>query len=126
MRTDRVVEEQRYPGLAYYDMITVHVVKQQTSTKVCFNYLYIAYCSREWRTDLVPRVCLNRLEKRGYHVTSMTGVGQTCIWTLFRPLSEEEKQTSAPSIQENGKAMECTDGTNSNGDMSDQASGCSR
>ncbi len=94
--------------------------------KSVFNYLCIAYCSREWRTDLVPRVCLNRLEKRGYHVTSMTGVGQTCIWTLFRPLTEEEKQTLAPSLQENGKAMECTDETNSNGDMSVQASGCSR
>ncbi len=74
----------------------------------------------------MPRVCLNRLEKRGYHVVAMTGVGQTCIWTLFRPLNEEEKQISTPPLQENGKAMDCIEGTNSDGDMNEQASGCSR
>ena len=46
----------------------------------------------EWRTDSVPRIVIDRLERRGYSVVSMTGVGQTCIWTLHRPYTEEEKK----------------------------------
>ena len=45
----------------------------------------------EWRTDDVPRIVIDRLERRGYSVVCMTGVGQTCIWTLHRPFTEEEK-----------------------------------
>ncbi|XP_061173246.1 GTP cyclohydrolase 1 feedback regulatory protein-like [Saccostrea echinata] len=28
------------------------------------------------------RIILDKLEKRGYKVIAMTGLGQTCIWTL--------------------------------------------
>ncbi|XP_078315669.1 GTP cyclohydrolase 1 feedback regulatory protein-like [Crassostrea virginica] len=28
------------------------------------------------------RIILNKLEKRGYKLRAMTGLGQTCIWTL--------------------------------------------
>ncbi|XP_076442449.1 GTP cyclohydrolase 1 feedback regulatory protein-like [Babylonia areolata] len=44
----------------------------------------------EYRCDEPPRVVLNKLEKLGYHVISMTGVGQTCIWTLLKKSDEEE------------------------------------
>ena len=40
----------------------------------------------------MPRIVIDRLERRGYTVVSMTGVGQTCIWTLHRPFTEEEKK----------------------------------
>ncbi|VDI56206.1 Hypothetical predicted protein [Mytilus galloprovincialis] len=39
----------------------------------------------EWRSEDCARVVLNKLEKKGYKVVSMTGVGQTCIWTLNKP-----------------------------------------
>lgn len=29
-----------------------------------------------------PRIILNKLEEVGYKVIGVTGVGQTCIWTL--------------------------------------------
>ncbi|XP_053330499.1 GTP cyclohydrolase 1 feedback regulatory protein-like [Spea bombifrons] len=31
-----------------------------------------------------PRVALDRLEKIGYRVVSMTGVGQTLVWCLHK------------------------------------------
>ncbi|KAE8587666.1 hypothetical protein XENTR_v10022059 [Xenopus tropicalis] len=37
------------------------------------------YCVNE-----PPRVTLNKLEKLGYRVVSMTGVGQTLVWCLHK------------------------------------------
>ncbi|KAL5009169.1 hypothetical protein ScPMuIL_014750 [Solemya velum] len=39
----------------------------------------------EYRTADAPRVVMNKLEQKGYSVVAMTGVGQTCIWTLHKP-----------------------------------------
>ncbi|XP_033734438.1 GTP cyclohydrolase 1 feedback regulatory protein-like [Pecten maximus] len=39
----------------------------------------------EYRTPDPPRVVLDKLEKLDYHVVAMTGIGQTCIWTLHKP-----------------------------------------
>lgn len=36
----------------------------------------------EWYVDDPPCVVLNKLEKLGYRVVSMTGVGQTLVWCL--------------------------------------------
>lgn len=33
----------------------------------------------------VPRVVLNKLELKGYKVVGMTGIGQTCAWTMYKP-----------------------------------------
>ncbi|KAK2169644.1 hypothetical protein LSH36_8g08014 [Paralvinella palmiformis] len=38
----------------------------------------------EWNTPLTPRLVLNRLEQKGYRVVTMTGVGQTSIWTCHK------------------------------------------
>ncbi|CAF3299553.1 unnamed protein product [Rotaria socialis] len=38
----------------------------------------------EYRTDDCARVVLDKLEKLGYRVLSMTGIGQTCIWLLHK------------------------------------------
>jgi len=38
----------------------------------------------QYRTDLCPRMVLDRLETQGFKVIAMTGVGQTCIWTLHK------------------------------------------
>lgn len=39
----------------------------------------------EYRTDDPPRTVLNKLELMGYRVVAMSGIGQTCIWTLHKP-----------------------------------------
>ncbi|XP_038044235.1 GTP cyclohydrolase 1 feedback regulatory protein-like isoform X2 [Patiria miniata] len=39
---------------------------------------------KEWRSELLPRVVLDRLEGRGYRVIAATGMGQTMVWTLHR------------------------------------------
>lgn len=40
--------------------------------------------SSEYHVDEPPRVVLDKLEKLGYHVVSMTGVGQTLVWCLHK------------------------------------------
>lgn len=42
----------------------------------------------EYITPDVPRVVLNKLEKMGWKVAGMAGIGQTCCWTLHK--AEEE------------------------------------
>ncbi|XP_023235329.1 GTP cyclohydrolase 1 feedback regulatory protein-like [Centruroides sculpturatus] len=39
----------------------------------------------EYRTEDPPRKVLDKLAERGYRVVAMAGIGQTCIWTLFKP-----------------------------------------
>jgi hypothetical protein len=46
------------------------------------QYLFF---SAEWKSEDCPRIVLNKLEKKGYKVVAVTGVGQTCIWTLNKP-----------------------------------------
>ncbi|KAK6182707.1 hypothetical protein SNE40_010330 [Patella caerulea] len=43
----------------------------------------------EYKTYDPVRIVLNKLEKRGFRVIAMTGLGQTCIWTLHKPESNE-------------------------------------
>lgn len=38
----------------------------------------------EYLTPDVPRAVLDKLEKLGWKVVAMTGVGQTCCWTLHK------------------------------------------
>lgn len=40
--------------------------------------------SSEYIVDDPPRVVLDKLEKMGYYVQSMTGVGQTLVWCLHK------------------------------------------
>ncbi|XP_013412749.1 GTP cyclohydrolase 1 feedback regulatory protein [Lingula anatina] len=42
----------------------------------------------QYEVSCSPRVVLNQLEKKGYKVLGMTGIGQTCIWTLHLPLEQ--------------------------------------
>ncbi|XP_059176908.1 uncharacterized protein LOC131956470 isoform X2 [Physella acuta] len=51
----------------------------------------------QYRTEAAPRVVLEKLEKRGYKLVAMTGVGQTCIWTLHKEISDSEKALSSSS-----------------------------
>ncbi|OQV25141.1 putative GTP cyclohydrolase 1 feedback regulatory protein [Hypsibius exemplaris] len=55
---------------------------------------------QEYRTQDVPRVVLNKLALRGYRVEGMAGIGQTCIWTLFKP---DEKDATDLANVENAK-----------------------
>ncbi|NP_001086102.1 GTP cyclohydrolase 1 feedback regulatory protein [Xenopus laevis] len=38
----------------------------------------------EYYVNEPPRVTLNKLERLGYRVVSMTGVGQTLVWCLHK------------------------------------------
>ncbi|XP_001624167.2 GTP cyclohydrolase 1 feedback regulatory protein [Nematostella vectensis] len=40
---------------------------------------------KEYLSKHPPRVVLNKLGKIGYKVISSTGIGQTIVWTLFKP-----------------------------------------
>lgn len=51
-----------------------------------FNNWFCYRFSAEWMVDDPPRVVLNTLESLGYKVVGMTGIGQTCAWTLFKPI----------------------------------------
>ncbi|KAK3092524.1 hypothetical protein FSP39_003996 [Pinctada imbricata] len=39
---------------------------------------------KQYQCNDSPRIVLDKLEKKGYRVVAMTGVGQTCIWTLHK------------------------------------------
>lgn len=39
---------------------------------------------QEYMTNLTPREVLNLLEKEGWKVIGMAGIGQTCAWTLHK------------------------------------------
>ncbi|XP_070576966.1 GTP cyclohydrolase 1 feedback regulatory protein-like isoform X1 [Ptychodera flava] len=45
----------------------------------------------EYTCPDVPRIILNKLEKIGYRVAGMTGIGQTCIWTMYKPDKSMER-----------------------------------
>lgn len=40
--------------------------------------------SSEYHVDEPPRLVLDKLEKIGFRLLSMTGVGQTLVWCLHR------------------------------------------
>ncbi|KAF4083872.1 hypothetical protein AMELA_G00122380 [Ameiurus melas] len=42
----------------------------------------------EYYVDEPPRLVLDKLEKLGYRVMTMTGVGQTLVWCLHKETSE--------------------------------------
>ncbi|CAO4374608.1 hypothetical protein L5515_011911 [Caenorhabditis briggsae] len=39
---------------------------------------------QEYITKWSPRKVLNQLEKEGWQVVAMAGIGQTCAWTLYK------------------------------------------
>ncbi|RXN35031.1 GTP cyclohydrolase 1 feedback regulatory [Labeo rohita] len=42
----------------------------------------------EYHVDEPPRLVLDKLDKIGYRVVSMTGVGQTLVWCLHKETSD--------------------------------------
>jgi len=60
----------------------------QQFVSVCFClfvfFSLISKFSSEYRTDDCARIVLDKLEKLGYRVISMTGIGQTCVWLLHK------------------------------------------
>ena len=49
-----------------------------------FQSWHILFYSQQYQCNDAPRIVLDKLETRGYRVVAMTGVGQTCIWTLHK------------------------------------------
>lgn len=43
--------------------------------------------SSEYHVDEPPRLVLDKLEKIGFRLLSMTGVGQTLVWCLHREMA---------------------------------------
>ncbi|XP_046877758.1 GTP cyclohydrolase 1 feedback regulatory protein-like isoform X2 [Hypomesus transpacificus] len=41
----------------------------------------------EYHVEEPPRVVMDKLEKMGFSVISMTGVGQTLVWCLHKDIS---------------------------------------
>lgn len=46
----------------------------------------------EYHVEEPPRIVLDKLEKIGYRVVNMTGVGQTLVWCLHKETSELNPQ----------------------------------
>ncbi|XP_066539746.1 GTP cyclohydrolase 1 feedback regulatory protein isoform X1 [Hoplias malabaricus] len=42
----------------------------------------------EYHVDEPPRLVLDKLEKLGYKVVTMTGVGQTLVWCLHKEATD--------------------------------------
>lgn len=74
-------------------MLTSLVIELNCSASIlkliscCFFLLFIY--SQEYISQDTVRIILNKLEKRGYKLKAMTGLGQTCIWTLHKELDDE-------------------------------------
>lgn len=47
-------------------------------------FILSLYNSWEYYVQDAPRIVLDKLEKCGYRVVSMTGVGQTLVWCLHK------------------------------------------
>lgn len=45
-------------------------------------------------TDLNVRQVLDQLEKRSYRLVGMSGMGQTCVWTMWKPTSSSNEEES--------------------------------
>lgn len=66
------------------------IVKIQTSIicirNICVNnFLSFFFYSSEYKSPDPPRIILDKLELKGYKVLAMSGIGQTCVWTLHKP-----------------------------------------
>lgn len=56
--------------------------------KNSFHFFGLVYNSWEYYVNDAPRIVLDKLEKCGYRVISMTGVGQTLVWCLHKEMRE--------------------------------------
>lgn len=45
-------------------------------------------------TNLNVRCALDLLEKRGFRLVGMSGMGQTCVWTMWKPLPSNSDEES--------------------------------
>ena len=63
-----------------------------SSSRVMFYFEYLHYENffffKVWETELLPREVLDLLETKGYNVVSTTGIGQTYVVTLRKPLND--------------------------------------
>eukprot|EP00056_Hartaetosiga_gracilis_P020085 m.17526 g.17526 ORF g.17526 m.17526 type:complete len:88 (+) comp8152_c0_seq1:139-402(+) len=51
--------------------------------------LQTGHVTEYYLSQLSPRQVLNKLEEKGYQVVASAGMGQTCSWTLYKPLAAE-------------------------------------
>lgn len=58
--------------------------RQRNATSVGSTVTLCLRSSSEYHVDEPPRLVLDKLEKIGFRVLSMTGVGQTLVWCLHK------------------------------------------
>ncbi|GFS22096.1 GTP cyclohydrolase 1 feedback regulatory protein [Elysia marginata] len=63
----------------------------------------------QYKTELAPRQVLDRLETKGFRLLAMTGVGQTCIWTLHK-----EPSTVSACSNDDFDSSKCMDISSTN------------
>ena len=57
--------------------------------------MILFFCSKEYICSDPPRVVLDKMEKIGYKVIASTGVGQTIVWTLYKPDGDAQNGETA-------------------------------
>jgi len=68
-----------FPSKVYTKTEKPHICGKQN------DFVY-AYFSSEYHVDEPPRLVLDKLEKIGFRLLSMTGVGQTLVWCLHKEM----------------------------------------
>lgn len=65
-------------------------------TNITNHHTFFLLLSGEYISTDPPRVVLNKMDQIGYKVVASTGVGQTIIWTLYKP----EETTTEEKMQD--------------------------
>ena len=60
-------------------------------TNITNHHTSFLLLSKEYISSDPPRVVLNKMNQIGYKVVSSAGVGQTMIWTLYKPEEKDAK-----------------------------------
>ncbi|XP_016414727.1 GTP cyclohydrolase 1 feedback regulatory protein isoform X1 [Sinocyclocheilus rhinocerous] len=68
-------------GDEYSDLSIMNYLGARKTTMLGNNF-------SEYHVDEPPRLVLDKLDKMGFRVVSMTGVGQTLVWCLHKETSD--------------------------------------
>lgn len=78
---------ERAPGQLKAFYFPSRVYRKTEKSHMCGKQNYFGVYARfssEYHVDDPPRLVLDKLEKMGFRVLTMTGVGQTLVWCLHK------------------------------------------